>query len=98
MSKDEAMGMFMGLFVGDAMGAPLEFTKPNQGVLVTSMIGGGVHQVSKGEWTDDGAMLCVSLTHTFQKKDLMLQLFKKTLLNGKTQENSELEMKYLTLE
>jgi ADP-ribosyl-[dinitrogen reductase] hydrolase len=61
MSKDQAMGMFMGLFVGDAMGAPLEFTKPNKGKLVTTMTSGGVHQVSKGEWTDDGAMaMCIA--------------------------------------
>ena len=68
MSKDEAMGMFMGLFVGDAMGAPLEFTKPNQRALVTSMIGGGVHKVSKGEWTDDGAMaMCIADAYISKK-------------------------------
>lgn len=61
MTKDQAMGMFMGLFIGDAMGAPLEFTKPNQGKLVRTMIGGGVHKVAKGEWTDDGAMaMCIA--------------------------------------
>ena len=56
MTKNEAMGMFIGLFVGDAMGAPLEFTKPNMGKPVTTMIGGGVHGMAVGEFSDDGAM------------------------------------------
>ena len=61
MTKNEALGMFVGLFVGDAMGAPLEFTRPNMGAPVRTMIGGGVHKVAKGEWTDDGAMaLCIA--------------------------------------
>ena len=61
MNEDEAMGMFMGLFIGDAIGAPLEFTKPNLGAPVSTMIGGGVHGVAPGEWTDDGAMaLCIA--------------------------------------
>lgn len=56
MTKNEAMGMFVGLFVGDAMGAPLEFTKPNTGKPVSTMIGGGVHGMAVGEFSDDGAM------------------------------------------
>ena len=56
MTKNEAMGMFIGLFVGDSMGAPLEFTKPNTGKPVTTMIGGGVHGMAVGEFSDDGAM------------------------------------------
>ena len=56
MTKDQAKGMFVGLFVGDAMGAPLEFTKPNTGEPVTTMIGGGVHGMAVGEYSDDGAM------------------------------------------
>jgi ADP-ribosyl-[dinitrogen reductase] hydrolase len=61
MSRDQALGMFVGLFIGDAMGAPLEFTKPNQGPAVRSMIGGGSHKVAPGEWTDDGAMaMCIA--------------------------------------
>jgi ADP-ribosyl-[dinitrogen reductase] hydrolase len=56
MTDDQALGMFVGLFIGDAMGAPLEFTEPNLGTPVRTMIGGGVHNVAPGEWTDDGAM------------------------------------------
>jgi ADP-ribosyl-[dinitrogen reductase] hydrolase len=61
MTDDQALGMFVGLFIGDAMGAPLEFTEPNMGEPVRSMIGGGVHDVTPGEWTDDGAMaMCIA--------------------------------------
>lgn len=56
MNRNAALGMMVGLFVGDALGAPLEFTEPNKGTPVTEMIGGGFHDVDVGEWTDDGAM------------------------------------------
>jgi ADP-ribosyl-[dinitrogen reductase] hydrolase len=56
MNQNNAIGMFMGLFIGDALGAPLEFTEPNTGNPLKDMVGGGVHETSPGEWTDDGAM------------------------------------------
>jgi ADP-ribosyl-[dinitrogen reductase] hydrolase len=57
MTKDNAIGMFMGLFIGDALGAPLEFIRPEEiKTPVTDMEGGGVHDTAIGEWTDDGAM------------------------------------------
>ena len=56
MQNNNAIGMFMGLFIGDALGAPLEFTEPNTGNPLKDMVGGGVHETSPGEWTDDGAM------------------------------------------
>lgn len=58
MDKDKAIGMFMGLYIGDALGAPLEFLRPHEFDRVTDMIGGGVHSAEIGEWTDDGAMAC----------------------------------------
>ena len=61
MTDDQALGMFVGLFIGDAMGAPLEFTEANTGEPVRSMIGGGAHNVTPDEWTDDGAMaMCIA--------------------------------------
>ena len=57
MKKDNAIGMFMGLFIGDALGAPLEFLRPEEiKTPLTDMEGGGVHDTAIGEWTDDGAM------------------------------------------
>ncbi len=57
MHQDKAIGMFMGLFIGDALGATNEFLRPYEIVEpVTDMVGGGVHSTAEGEWTDDGAM------------------------------------------
>ncbi len=57
MHQDKAIGMFMGLFIGDALGAPLEFIRPYEMThTLTEMEGGGVHNTAEGEWTDDGAM------------------------------------------
>ena len=47
----------MGLYIGDALGAPLEFIRPEEiKTPLTDMEGGGVHDTAIGEWTDDGAM------------------------------------------
>jgi ADP-ribosyl-[dinitrogen reductase] hydrolase len=56
MTDDQAVGMWWGLFIGDAMGVPLEFTKPNYGKPVTTFTEGGVHKAAKGEFSDDGSM------------------------------------------
>lgn len=69
MQRDDAIGMFIGLFVGDALGAPLEFTDPNTGDALTEMVGGGVHNTSPGEWTDDGAMaVCIADAYIAYKR------------------------------
>lgn len=57
MTHDTAVGMLVGLAVGDALGAPLEFQdalEPEN--YVTDFIEGGVHNVTLGEYTDDTAM------------------------------------------
>jgi ADP-ribosyl-[dinitrogen reductase] hydrolase len=61
MIKDQAIGMFIGTAIGDALGAPLEFTEPNTGHPLTEMVGGGFHDTAVGEWTDDTAMMvCIA--------------------------------------
>ncbi len=53
----KSMGMLAGLAVGDALGAPLEFTKSREPEdYVTEYIKGGAHDMDIGEWTDDTAM------------------------------------------
>lgn len=52
-----AVGMFVGLAIGDAMGASIEFQparEPEE--YVRSYQEGGFHNVSKGEFTDDTSM------------------------------------------
>lgn len=52
-----AVGMFVGLAIGDAMGAPIEFQSSREPIdYVRSYQEGGFHNVSKGEFTDDTSM------------------------------------------
>jgi len=58
MHADKAIGMMLGCACGDALGAPLEFMRPEEiKTPVTEMIGGGVHDCAVGETTDDTAMM-----------------------------------------
>lgn len=66
MTYDEALGLFIGGAVGDALGAPLEFCNASHpSNLLTEMVGGGAHATSPGEWTDDTAMMmCIADAYT----------------------------------
>lgn len=60
--ENRAKGCLLGLACGDAVGATLEFV-PRDRILepLTDMIGGGVWQLNRGEWTDDTSMaLCLA--------------------------------------
>jgi ADP-ribosyl-[dinitrogen reductase] hydrolase len=48
--------MLVGLAVGDALGAAVEFKPPGSFPLVTGYRGGGPHRLEAGEWTDDTSM------------------------------------------
>jgi len=55
-NRDRAVGAFLGLAVGDAVGTTIEFSrKPKQPVLF-DMVGGGPFNLKAGEWTDDTSM------------------------------------------
>src|SRR5205823_9205788 len=49
-------GMLLGLAVGDALGAAVEFQRPGTFAPVTGYRGGGPHRLAPGEWTDDTSM------------------------------------------
>lgn len=52
-------GMLVGLAVGDALGAPVEFMRPGEFEPVTGYRKGGPHNLPAGYWTDDTSMaLC----------------------------------------
>lgn len=69
MDIDEARGMFIGLAVADALGASVEFMEPGTFPLHTEMTGGGVHNTSPGEWTDDTAMaVCIAEAYIAYKR------------------------------
>lgn len=58
MTRDEVVGMFAGVFIGDMLGAPYEFTEPVgiDNAHQISLTTGGAHDVTLGEYTDDGAL------------------------------------------
>jgi len=50
---DRKRGTLLGLAVGDALGAAVEFQMPGTFPEVTGFRGGGPHGLAPGEWTDD---------------------------------------------
>lgn len=60
-SKSRWEGCLLGLAVGDALGAPLEFHRRERITPIKGMIEGGKFRMRLGEWTDDTAMaLCLA--------------------------------------
>ena len=74
--RDRAVGAFIGLAVGDAIGTTLEFApRDDKASRLTDMVGGGPFKLKAGQWTDDTSMawaLADSLlsTETFDPQDL----------------------------
>jgi ADP-ribosylglycohydrolase len=56
MNLDRARGALVGLAVGDALGAPVEFKRPGSFPPVVGYKSGGPHGLNAGEWTDDTSM------------------------------------------
>ncbi|MCK9151671.1 ADP-ribosylglycohydrolase family protein [Methanobacterium alcaliphilum] len=54
--EDGYYGAMLGLAVGDALGAPVEFKDPGTFKRVENFQSGGPHNLNKGEWTDDTSM------------------------------------------
>jgi ADP-ribosylglycohydrolase len=54
--KDRSRGALIGLAVGDALGAAVEFKFPGSFASVTGYRDGGPHRLEAGEWTDDTSM------------------------------------------
>lgn len=58
---DRAIGALVGLAVGDALGAPVEFCRRDTFEPVNGMRAGGYFKLPAGAWTDDTAMaLCLA--------------------------------------
>ena len=53
---DRCRGALIGLAVGDALGAAVEFRPPGSFEPVTHYRAGGPHRLQPGEWTDDTSM------------------------------------------
>ncbi len=60
-TRDRFRGCLLGLATGDALGAPLEFKRPDTFQPIDDMVGGGCHNLKPGQWTDDTSMaLCLA--------------------------------------
>lgn len=84
--QDRALGAFVGLAVGDALGAPVEFKEPGEFKPVTDYAYSYVWQIQPGYWTDDTSMaLCLaeSIIHknTVDPDDI-LQRFVRWYVHG----------------
>ncbi|MFM1801934.1 MAG: ADP-ribosyl-[dinitrogen reductase] glycohydrolase [Planctomycetota bacterium] len=53
---DKKRGMLLGLAIGDALGAAVEFKRPGSFAPVSGYRSGGPHGLDPGEWTDDTSM------------------------------------------
>ncbi len=66
---DKYLGSLLGLAIGDAMGAPVEFMKPGSFPRITGFRGGGPWGLRPGEWTDDTSMsLCLAESLTEKRR------------------------------
>lgn len=54
--RDRQRGCLLGLAIGDALGAAVEFQTPGSFEPVTDFRAGGPHDLGPGEWTDDTSM------------------------------------------
>lgn len=75
-SHDRIAGAVVGLAIGDALGAPVEFSSRGTFVPVTGYRDGGRFPLPPGAWTDDTAMaLCLAdsliLREGFDPRDLL---------------------------
>ena len=73
---DRALGAFLGLAVGDAVGTTLEFRPRDAQRRLNDMVGGGPFRQPPGGWTDDTAMALaladsLAATGTLDVQDLM---------------------------
>ncbi len=74
--RDRALGAFLGLAVGDAVGTTLEFCSRDAQPRLQDMVGGGPFDLPPGAWTDDTAMALaladsLAASETLDCRDLM---------------------------
>ena len=61
MNKERYTGSLMGLAIGDALGAPIEFQQYGKFEPIKDFQGGGMFKLNPGEFTDDTSLaLCLS--------------------------------------
>lgn len=66
--KSRYLGSLLGLAVGDALGAPVEFKERGSFPPVEAMQAGGPFNLKKGQWTDDTSLALCLGTSLVEKK------------------------------
>jgi ADP-ribosyl-[dinitrogen reductase] hydrolase len=91
-TQDRALGSFIGLAVGDALGAPIEFKEPGEFTPITTYVGGGPFNLPSGYWTDDTSMAICLAEHIIAKNtidgDDLLARFARWYVNGENSSTS----------
>ena len=83
--SDRQRGCLLGLAIGDALGAAIEFQSPGTFEPVAGYRGGGPHRIGPGEWTDDTSMalaLADSLVHAGWDLNDQASRYLQWFLNG----------------
>ena len=81
---DSDIGMLIGLAIGDALGAPLEFQPARDPEnYITKYMTGGAHHVTKGEFTDDASMALAMADAFIQASGFNPNLIMDNFLNGR---------------
>jgi ADP-ribosyl-[dinitrogen reductase] hydrolase len=75
-TKSRAIASFLGLAIGDALGAPVEFKEPGEFEPVTGYRHSHVWNIPPGYWTDDTSMAiclaeCIAERNTVDPQDLL---------------------------
>lgn len=90
-TRDRALGCFMGLAVGDALGSPAEFKEPGEFEPITAMRYSGVWRIPAGYWTDDTSMaICLAesiIEHDRIDHQDLLDRFSRWYLHGENSSN-----------
>ena len=83
---DSSIGMMVGLAIGDALGAPIEFQASREPEnYVTEYISGGVHNVTFGEFTDDTSMALAMADAFIEANDFNASLIMDNFLKWKNE-------------
>jgi ADP-ribosyl-[dinitrogen reductase] hydrolase len=66
--QDKILGSLLGLAVGDALGAPIEFETRDSYTPITQMRAGGPFNLQIGQWTDDTSLALCMAASLIEKK------------------------------
>lgn len=72
MNLSRPRACLLGLAIGDALGAPVEFSPPGSFEPVTGYRAGGVFDLEAGQWTDDSSMALCLAESLLERGDLDL--------------------------